>query len=373
MIALYGCLEEMLGEMNERERKALVGKLLLLTDDGVCKPAKECVVPDADVYKQRLAELARAHKPNLSWVSPALLGLGRVLSASVTQGNCIPLVPVDFEISDFRLTHKLTEAIKKELVSAGLSVPALQIALCYDFQLGNGSGSCLNADYMLLKRYQANVKPDRVQYLSMSRDGGKESTSLLLVLKLNAANHIKYLGTVSEAFTRLLHASLAMLLRSQYEWEADRAMQVAGDIVVAANKRVPDALLPAATTVIKVQSRYSLGVPYESIFLSPPDKLHGTENCLVLHWHEPGGHARPPAERKEEEVPVRRVEMKQLKMTREQYLQKLEQGIQAERYAHELFLQVVPGYKPQTCWLSESKKEVLAQGDPGPIDEGRGN
>jgi hypothetical protein len=371
MIALYGCLEEMLGEMNERGRKALVGKLLLLTDDGVCKPAKECVVPDADVYKQRLAELARAHKPNLSWVSPALLGLGRVLSASVTQGNCIPLVPVDFEISDFRLTHKLTEAIKKELVSAGLFVPALQIALFYDFQLGSGSGSCLNADYMLLKHYQANVEPARMQQLSMSRDGGKERTSMLLVLKLNPGSHIKYLGTLSEAFTRLLHASLAMLLRSQYGWEADRAMQVAGNIVVAANKRVPDALMPSATTVIKVRSRYSLEVPYESVFLPPPDKLHDTKKCLVLPWHEPGGR---PTGAPEREKPPGRVlpdKRKQDDMTTEDYLQKLKQGIQAERYAHELFAREVPGYDPRTCWLSKSKKD-FGYGDDG-IEEDAGN
>jgi hypothetical protein len=150
-------------------------------------------------------------------------------------------------------------------------------------------------------------------------------------------------------------------------------MQVADNILVAANKRVPDALMPTATTVIKVQERYSLEVPYEAIFLPPPDRLRGTEKCSELHWHEPGGHARGPGEREDDESRVHRVEMTQDEMTKEEYLQNLEQGVQAERYAHELFARKVPGYDPRTCWLSKSKKDALGQGDLGVINEGAGN
>jgi hypothetical protein len=408
MIALYHCLEEMLEEMDEQAREERFDRLWLLAAAGLCRLARECIVPDTDVYKQRLSELARARKQNLAWVSPALLGLGRVLSASLTQAECVPWVLVSFEvrpISDFILTDDLTKAIKEGLGKAGLSAPALQIAVFYDFQLGSmeRSGPWLNPNYMLLKHYQVNVEPAHLEQLSMNRDGGEEA-SVLLVLKLNPRNHIQYLGTVSEAFTRLLHASLAMLLRSQYGWEAGRAMQVAGDIVVAANKQVPDALVPSATTTIRVQKLHSLEVPYESIFLPPQDKVHGTENCLVLPWHEPADRTRSttthqtslvfpphtsatqtrdrpdsppiiPRKREPEELECRVFpdKRKQNEMTTEEYLEKLEQGVQAERYAHEFFAREVPGYDPRTCWLSKSKKRVLSQGDLGAINESAGN
>jgi hypothetical protein len=374
-VTLYRCLDDMLGSMGDEERRPQLAKTKLPTEQGGYDKAEWCVVPSTDCFKHRLLKNKGAPKEPL--VSPALVGLTHLLSASQRPEDLIENVLIEFKFRPgdaFLLGDRLTEVVKERLAFHQRACPSLQVATFRSFAVkGADILSIIMSEYLMLKGYVAAA--NEINELVVSRPELEEGQPppCLLVLRLNVAKHQDGDDSLSTSFTQRLHASLAMLIQTQHGGTREEAMATAAQVVKEVHARLPEAVESTeGMTAIIVSNLYEVKAPYASVFLPPLDEKRGMDGCLSLRWREPiettggagrggGGKGGRGDRDRPKDRPV------DAEMTREQYLYILEQGERAERYAHDLFTkQFSEYYNPENCWLSENKKSL---GFNGKIDE----